>query len=139
MNSGRKMHKMTKCSKGIMKKENRKKGRIYEEKSVEYLLQKGYRIQEKNYTRKTGEIDIICYDKNTLVFIEVKYREHNFYGKPEEAVDYYKRKHILKTAMWYVKEKKLFSITPRFDIISWEKDSPTHYIAAFDASDMSYI
>ena len=76
----------------------RETGAKYEELAAQYLVNSGYKIIELNYRIKTGEIDIIASDINTIVFCEVKYRRTNQYGYPEEAVNYIKQSKIRKTA-----------------------------------------
>lgn len=66
-----------------------------------YLKKKGYRIVERNYRCRLGEIDIIALDGSTLVFIEVKTRRNQNYGRPCEAVNAVKIRHILRTATCY--------------------------------------
>ena len=93
--------------------------------AVAFLKKRGYRILEQNFKTRIGEIDIIANDSGTLVFIEVKTRESIAYGRPFEAVTYFKRKKISRVAMLYL--KKLQEIPPcRFDIVSvfYQKGRP---------------
>ena len=66
-------------------------GSRYEEETAAFLQKNGYRILEKNFRDRRGEIDLIAKDGRTLVFVEVKYRKNARNGYPEEAVD--TRKH----------------------------------------------
>ena len=61
-------------------------GNIGEDISCKYLEQKGYKIIERNFTCRQGEIDIIAKDGKELVFIEVKSRSNFFYGQAKDAV-----------------------------------------------------
>ena len=100
---------------------NREKGSAYEDLAASFFLKNGYRILERNYRRKTGEIDLIVLDPDgrTIVFTEVKYRKKLRNGYPEEAVNVQKQARIYRTAEWYLLEKKIPSGTPcRFDVIS---------------------
>ncbi|MBS4539781.1 YraN family protein [Clostridium sp. D2Q-11] len=116
-----------------MKKENRSKGNFGEEIAIKYLLQKDYKILEKNFTTKLGEIDIIAKDKDIVTFIEVKLRRNSSYGHPFEAVDYRKQKKIINVAKLYAKYKNLYNTQFRFDIIEVYSDSNdiNHIIDAF--------
>lgn len=103
-----------------MKENNREKGSRYETMAALYLQKQGYRVLEKNYRRKTGEIDLIALDGNCLVFVEVKYRKNNKKGEPKEAVTIQKQKRIWQTAQYYMVEKKLTENYPcRFDVITF--------------------
>lgn len=83
-----------------------------------YLKNKGYRILNKNYRCKLGEIDIIARDGEELVFIEVKTRSGLSHGSPAEAVDTRKQRQISRAAQWYLTEQTLFDSPARFDVIS---------------------
>ena len=88
-----------------------------EECAAEYLEKKGYRILTKNFSCKLGEIDIIAKHLEYTVFIEVKYRKDIKKGYPIEAVNFYKQKRIIKTAMYYAQNNNLFDTPIRFDIV----------------------
>ena len=82
-----------------------------------FLRKKGYKVIEKNFKSRIGEIDIIAEDRGTLVFVEVKTRENLLYGQPFEAVNSRKKRKIANVAMLYL--KKLKEIPPcRFDVVS---------------------
>jgi len=93
--------------------------------AVQFLKKQGYKIITQNYKTRIGEIDIIAREGDTLVFVEVKTRESIAYGKPFEAVDYFKKRKIVNVAMLYLKKMK--EIPPcRFDVISicYEQGKP---------------
>lgn len=82
-----------------------------------FLKKKGYKIIERNFKTRIGEIDLIADDSGTLVFIEVKTRESIAYGKPFEAVNYLKKRKIANVALLYL--KRLKEVPPcRFDVVS---------------------
>lgn len=97
---------------------SREKGRNYENKAAQFLQEQGYVIKETNWINITGEIDIIGYDKQTLVFVEVKYRKGNTFGLPQEAVTPGKQKKIIKTALIYLKKNGIKNTDIRFDVVS---------------------
>jgi putative endonuclease len=82
-----------------------------------YLEEKGYKILETNWRCDKDEIDIIAMDGDELVIVEVKTRSTDFYGKPEDAVGYYKENFLIRATEAYLEEKDL-DIDSRFDIIS---------------------
>lgn len=97
----------------------RQTGQEQENRAAVYLTERGYKILERNYRCRMGEIDLIAFHQGYLVFVEVKYRRGNRAGRPEEAVDFRKQKKISQTAAWYLKEKGLSLDTPcRFDVVA---------------------
>lgn len=88
-----------------------------EEIATEFLRKKGYKILERNFTCKRGEIDIIALDKKEIVFIEIKARMSLKYGLPSEAVTKKKLEHILKTAEYFLYCRNLEDENTRIDVI----------------------
>ena len=80
-------------------------GALGERFAAEYLLKHGYRIIERNYRTRNGEIDIIAIDlkinPRALCFIEVKTRTSSEFGTPLEAIGYYKLQALRRTAEYY--------------------------------------
>lgn len=77
-------------------------GKIGEELATKYLQENDYIILARNFSCRQGEIDIIAKLKNEIVFVEVKTRTNCKYGKPAEAVNSIKQKHIRKTAEYFM-------------------------------------
>lgn len=107
-----------------------------EELACRFLSELGYEIVGRNYHFGHGEIDIIAKDKETLVFVEVKYRKNLEYGEPELAITKTKQSQIRKTAEAYLYEKKIKEQPCRIDFIAilHLKDSKpeiNHIINAF--------
>ncbi len=94
-------------------------GKIGENLAAKYLENNDYKILERNFEAKQGEIDIIALDmeKKELVFIEVKTRTNLKYGKPVEAVDKTKQKHLIKTIKYYIYKRHLENEYIRVDVI----------------------
>lgn len=97
---------------------NRQVGNHYEQKATAFLQSKGIRIIEKNFQVRQGEIDLIGYDGEVLVFIEVKYRRDAKKGDPAEAVTIRKQRQICKVAEFYLMKHKLFNISCRYDVFT---------------------
>lgn len=76
-------------------------GKEGEEIAREYLEHKGYKIVAQNYRTKRAEIDIVAKRKNTLVFVEVRTKQHEYYGTPEETLNYVKRMRLMRNAAAY--------------------------------------
>ena len=94
-------------------------GRFGEDKACNYLEKNNYKIIERNFICKQGEIDIIAKDlsKNELVFIEVKTRLNFNFGRPAQSVNYVKQKHILNVSKYYLYKNSIQNTFIRFDII----------------------
>ena len=71
-------------------KNNCRIGKIGEKLAVKYLRKQGYKIITTNFYTNRGEIDIVAKDGVEFVFIEVKTRCNENFGKPAEAVTYFK-------------------------------------------------
>ncbi|UZJ41454.1 YraN family protein [Prosthecochloris sp. SCSIO W1101] len=93
-------------------------GRQGEMTAVTYLLEKGYRILDRNYRYRRNEIDIVAADKQTLCFIEVKTRSSDTKGHPLEAVTPEKQKEIIKAASAYLATHPAPEPDCRFDVIA---------------------
>ena len=98
-------------------------GEIY---AARFMRENGYEIITANYRCRLGEIDIIAKDKDTTVFIEVKYRKNTEKGYPSEAVTETKQKRIIRTAMAYVSENNTDNI--RFDVAEIVEKDGRKYI-----------
>jgi putative endonuclease len=114
---------------------NRKKGTDFESQAASYLEAKGYRVLERNFRCRIGEIDLIALDPDAdeVVFAEVKYRADRRAGLPEEAVTYAKARTICRVADYY-RMRCGFSgtVSCRFDVIAVEGREIRHYRNAFD-------
>lgn len=95
----------------------RNKGREYEEKARVYLEKRDIKVIEQNFYGSYGEIDLIAIDKDTLIFIEVKYRQNTRYGMPHEAIDRKKAYKIYLTAKEFIKKNRFENEKIRFDAI----------------------
>ena len=84
-----------------MKTENLLIGYRGEEIAKRYLQNKGYRIIEQNHKNKYAEIDLIAYDKEILVFIEVRTKIGEETGTPEETFKPKKIKKLIRNALAY--------------------------------------
>jgi putative endonuclease len=93
-------------------------GKCGEELATAYLKQKGFRIIIRNYRQKTGEVDIIAKDGNTLVFIEVKTRSSLLFGQPFEAVTAAKQTQLNRIALDYMTRNRITNQAARFDVVS---------------------
>ena len=89
-----------------------------EEIACAYLEKKKYAIVTRRFRMFRGEIDIVARDGGTLVFVEVKTRADESFGRPEESVTPGKQRQIRKIAQGYLVENPLGDAACRFDVIS---------------------
>lgn len=85
--------------------------------AVEYLKKRGYKILHRNYMTPVGEADIVAEDGDTVVFVEVKTRKDDSFGRPFEAVNHRKQEKLKKVSLYFLKQKKQ-ELSVRFDVIS---------------------
>jgi len=93
-------------------------GKRGEEIAVSYLKGLKYKIIERNYKCKFGEVDIIADDRKTLSFIEVKTRSSLDYGHPYHVVNKRKQHQISKVALEYINKNDMHDIDARFDVLA---------------------
>lgn len=100
-----------------------------EDLAVNYLKKLGYKILERNYQIRGGEIDIIARDQEELVFVEVKARWSHKYGEPLESITPWKIRALLKTALFYIQKIKWGDRPYRIDAVSIDytedRENPT--------------
>lgn len=92
-------------------------GQKGEQVALEYLENQGYKILERNFSCRQGEVDIIALDNDYIVFFEIKSRTSIEYGLPSEAVTNEKIKHILQVASYYLYKYHLENANTRVDVI----------------------
>src|SRR5437764_7265409 len=95
-----------------------RRGARGEKLACRYLKRSGYKILFRNFRgRSGGEIDVVCRDDDTLVFVEVKTRTREDFGRPFEAVDRAKRKRISRGALAWLRMLDNPDILFRFDVV----------------------
>lgn len=75
-----------------------------EDRALAYLKKQGLKHKCSNFRISGGEIDLIMQDKDTLIFVEVKYRHNDEYGSANETITFKKQQRIRKTAEFYLKK-----------------------------------
>lgn len=93
-------------------------GRKGEEMAANYLKKKKFEIVERGFRFSRGEIDIIARDGDTLVFVEVKARADESFGRPEDSVTPAKQRQVRRTALGYLLKSHLGDVSCRFDVVS---------------------
>ncbi len=108
-------------------------GNIAEDKACQYLQDKGLKLVEKNYRCRTGEIDLVMQDKETLVFVEVRYRASNEHGSALDSVDQHKIQKLISAANHYISYHQTDQ-PMRFDVIGFDATLKPNWVTnAFTA------
>ncbi len=102
-------------------------GKSGEAAAVNFLTRQKYRIVTTGFRLFRGEIDIIAYDKQTLVFVEVKTRRNCQFGMPEESVNPRKQRQLRKIAQGYLSLNNIKNTECRFDVLSLIKEGRNCY------------
>lgn len=110
-----------------------------ERTAARFLRKQGYRILARQVRNSFGEIDLIALDGDVIVFVEVKTRSTLSAGLPVEAVDHRKQQQITRTALAWMKRRRLLDQQGRFDVVAilWQSGNPPqiqHYRNAFEAA-----
>jgi putative endonuclease len=93
-------------------------GRKGEQMAAAALQERGYRIVEHNFRCRYGEIDLIAEERDDLVFVEVKTRRGNTFGRPEEAVTLTKRRKLAEVASYYLDLHAEVDRSWRIDVVA---------------------
>jgi putative endonuclease len=114
-------------------------GRRAEQLAAQQLLAEGYRLLERNYRIRSGEIDLIAEEGEILCFVEVRSRRNAELGHPLETIDHRKRRRLLRAAEHYLTVRAAPGPLPftRFDVISvvYEPELEVRLLRdAFDAT-----
>ena len=109
-----------------------KKGREGEKIAADYLTKLGYTIVDYNFVYSHCEIDIIAYDGEVLVFIEVKTRNTGEFGTGEESITEKKKSQLKRAAIGYLIKNDISDTECRFDAVVVENPySPSEKINHF--------
>ena len=110
---------------------SRAAGAQAERRAEELLTRLGFQVLERNYTCKGGELDLVCDDDGTLVFVEVRARRSGDFGAPEETISATKRRRLIHAARHYLMVRTHEERACRFDVVAIEGDDVRHLRDAF--------
>jgi putative endonuclease len=113
-------------------------GRAAEDAAARHLKAAGLSVVERNVRFAAGEIDLVCRDAGTVVFVEVKCRRAGWDDTPAAAVSWHKQRRLTQLAQLYLKWRRLDGVRCRFDVVSVTLDERgtldvRHVRSAFDA------
>ena len=98
--------------------EHLRRGARGEKLASKFLRTRGFKILYRNFKdRRGGEIDIVCRDGDTLVFVEVKARGNEEFGRPFDAVNRQKQLRVSKGGLAWLRLLDNPDITFRFDVV----------------------
>ena len=103
-----------------------------EEQAAQHLLRQGLKILARNYRCRGGEIDLVCRDGATLVFVEVRLRTHHGYGGAAASITPAKQRRLVLAANHYLAGKPLPAC--RFDAVLLDGANIDWIKNAFDAT-----
>ncbi len=101
---------------------SREEGQAGEETAIKTLKRRGYKIVERNYRNRLGEIDVIAEEGGCLVFVEVKKRNTPLFGEAVCAIDERKKRHLVRAALFYMKTHACADRSVRFDVIGIDSE-----------------
>jgi len=93
------------------------RGASAESEAVQLLLDAGYRIVERNFRCKAGELDIVARDGDVLVFVEVRSRSDDDHGTAVEMIQRTKQRRVIRVARCYLEAAAPDFDECRFDIV----------------------
>lgn len=86
--------------------------------AVNYLQRKGFRILERNFRCRLGEIDIVALHDGYLIFVEVRTKSNIKYGLPQESVTVTKMNKLRRLAQFYLTQRSFKKLNVRFDVVA---------------------
>lgn len=92
-----------------MKKFNYEAGKVGERIAADFLIKKGYKVVERNFRTRYGEIDLVCINQKKIVFVEVKLKVGDQFGSPEEMINRRKIIQVQRTAEAYLQQNPKIS------------------------------
>ncbi len=111
---------------------NVEKGKRGEEIVERYLIENGFKILAKNYRAGKNEIDLIAKLDDVIVFVEVKYRKSEHYGRGFDSINLKKIKSISRVARVFMLKNKYTNCNIRFDVASIDGGELVYYKNAFN-------
>ncbi len=98
------------------------KGREFEERAARFLRSVGLEILERNYRCKAGEIDLVCRDGTSLVFVEVRFRSQGGFASAAASVTAAKQRRLIAAARHYLQRHHLTERTAcRIDVVTFDR------------------
>ncbi len=120
-------HFMTALRSGLRRHADTNVGSVMEERAHSFLEHQGLRLVTRNYRCRRGEIDLIMFDSETLVFVEVRYRKSSRFGTAAETVGSRKQSRLIAAAGHYLSH--CHTQPPcRFDVVGIDGNNRIEWI-----------
>jgi putative endonuclease len=100
--------------------------------AVRELTRRGYAVLARRYRTRHGEIDLVCRDGQTLVFVEVKARTSLDFGRAAEAVTPWKQHRVAAMAADYLARHHLIAVPCRFDVVTVDDAGGAPVVTLFE-------
>ncbi len=118
----------------------RRTGDLGEDAAARHLESRGFRVLDRNWRYRQWELDLVCRDRDTIVFVEVKTRRAGSMGSPGDALTAKKRARLVKAAGQYLTTNNLWDAPCRFDLAAVTDNGTSmdvdHVENAFDLTGM---
>lgn len=95
-----------------------RRGKYYEDMACAYLCRHGLTLLTRNYHCRRGEIDLVMRDRQSLVFVEVRYRRQGRFGTASESVNWHKQQRLIAAAEHYLLHESKKPPPARFDVVA---------------------
>lgn len=100
-------------------------GKNAERLALRHLEQHGLRLLAQNWLCRRGELDLVMLDGDTVVFVEVRYRQHAQWGGALASIDARKRQKLILAAQTFLQQEARWANYPcRFDVIATDSSTP---------------
>ena len=93
-------------------------GQRGERLAKQFLISRGYVIEEANARFPVGEIDLVAREGETLCFVEVRSTASNEWGGPLGSIGERKRRRLIRAAQWYLQRLRCLPPETRFDVVA---------------------
>jgi putative endonuclease len=111
----------------------KRQGQEGEDRAASLLQEKGYRVVDRNFKSRFGELDLIVEKEDLLVFVEVRSRASDWFSSPLHTINWSKQRKVVFSAMDYIRKAHVRERPLRFDVISIAGRELQHIENAFDA------
>ena len=100
-------------------------GKDAEQQALEHLQRQGLRLLAQNWLCKRGELDLVMLDGDTVVFVEVRYRQHAQWGGALASIDARKQQKLILAAQYFLQRESRWANHPcRFDVVTMDSTTP---------------